>query len=156
MYNKRMTCKLINTNPYSGAGIIPFFEINLARHADLHQNGGFLLYPVSSKRESRYDGECVTENIAPGIISHLCTRGKYVGAPFLIGQNGGFLGLFSCPLAFPPFFLYVVLAAQFLDTKQELVINSLRGVSPAISITRKPATICTTTLRPEEAETILV
>ena len=31
---------------------------------------GFSLYPVSSKRESRYDEECVTENIAPGIVNH--------------------------------------------------------------------------------------
>jgi len=151
---------LRNTNPFSGAGIIPFFEIKLARHADLHQNGGFFnseqgeglnvailqhtrekcggvsaafdsesfigaiseftlmtvaqsieqrraksqvggtnrsplsrengfttdyialfymshlpiegfsLYPVSSKRESRYNEECVTENIAPGIVNH--------------------------------------------------------------------------------------
>ena len=65
-----MMCKLKNTNPYSGAGIIPFFEINLAHHANLHQNGGFSLYPVSSKRESRYNEECVTENIAPGIVNH--------------------------------------------------------------------------------------
>ena len=31
---------------------------------------GFSLYPVSSKRESRYNEECVTENIAPGIVNH--------------------------------------------------------------------------------------
>jgi len=146
-----------NRTLYSGAGLFDLSNMSVS-HARFACAGigGFLLYPVNSKRESRYDEECVTENITPGIIAHLCTRGKYVGALFLIGQNGGFLGLYSCPLGFPPFFLYVVLAAQFLDTKQELVINSLRGVSPAISITRKPATICTTTLRPEEAETILV
>ena len=39
-----MECKLTNMSPYSGAGIIPFFEINLALHADLHQNGGFFIY----------------------------------------------------------------------------------------------------------------
>ena len=89
MYNKRMACKLPNTNPFSGAGITSFFEINLACHADLHQNGGFLVYPVSSKRESRYDEECVTENIAPGIIAHLALHRSGVlckGALFYIGK----------------------------------------------------------------------
>ena len=48
---------------------------------------GFSLYPVSSKRESRYNEECVTENIAPGIIAHLALHRSGVlckGALFLL------------------------------------------------------------------------
>ena len=52
---------------------------------------GFSLYPVSSKRESRYNEECVTENIAPGIIAHLALHRSGVlckGALFLLWLYG--------------------------------------------------------------------
>ena len=93
-----MTCKLINTNPYSGAGIIPFFEINLARHADLHQNGGFL---VMGKKDQK-DTQCHNSYLVFGVYKRrnphkvwkICVR-PYLGyaranvsfLPFLIGGS---------------------------------------------------------------------
>ena len=72
MYNKDMADRHQNTTLFFRVQEYPIFRICLHSHASLHPNGqGFFIYPVSSKRESRYNEECVTENIAPGIIAHL-------------------------------------------------------------------------------------
>ena len=71
MYNKDVRYRTRNRTLYSGAGLFDLSNMSVS-HARSACAGieGFSLYPVSSKRESRYNEECVTENIAPGIVNH--------------------------------------------------------------------------------------
>ena len=101
---------------------------------------------------------CRTNDLLQDVVvhSHASLHPNGQGFLFYGSWIGGFkiTKAYSCNRTGAPFFMSF-LQRSLLDIKQKLVINSLRPVSPAISITRKPATNAQS-ITPEEVETILI
>ena len=94
-----------NRRPSNPVWDYSIFDIVSVGHTTHIGTGGFFISADYRLVPPLYKNRQTPSVVCAFLYSaHLCTRGKYVGA----------------------LFLYVVFAAQFLDIKQELVINSER------------------------------